>query len=192
MKDEVDPLPVVIVDPRNKGEKGDKGNQGNRGAKGEVGSVGEQGNVGEEGPPADVEELAGLAMSIKELAQAATSLAQSNERMANNFIDYAQSNARRIRVVVAALIIVIIGVGTTLYGVKIIHQAQSSNASVITAIHNATDPHSQISKASKAQTVAEINQAVECIENHLDRVSAVNHQLLLPARMAGCPVDSLP
>ena len=126
-----------------KGDKGNKGNQGNQGFKGDKGVEGHQGieghqgEVGETGPPADHEELAGLAAAIKELALAATSLAKSNETMATNFMHFSQGNTRRIRFVSVGMVLILIGGGISLWGLKTVHDSQNTNGRVIQTIQTA-------------------------------------------------------
>lgn len=163
-----------------KGDRGAKGNQGNRGQR------------GVEGPPADQTELAGLATALQELAQAASSLATSNERMATNFIDYSRDNARRVKSI-RVMVGVMIGLTViSLWGLWDVHTNQNTNAEVLLAIENATNPNSVTSKAAQGRLTVEINGLIGCLENHSNRVTEEVRGLPIEALQAGCPPDVLP
>jgi hypothetical protein len=160
---------------------------GEKGDKGEPGEQGSQGNQGNPGPPADHSELAGLALAMEKLAMAATSLATSNERMATNFVDYAKSNARRMQIIGVVLVAVLVVSGVTLWAVGAVRSGQTTGHTILSTVQNATNPNSKISIQERKETASEIAFAVECVNNHTDRVSEANHGQPLEPVMAGCP-----
>jgi hypothetical protein len=169
------------------GEQGLQGERGEHGDHGQTGETGETGLTGLTGEPADRGEIATLAQATAQLAEALKVLARSNEKFSESFAQFTVSNGRKMRrlTVVAALILVVGAV--SLWGLWTVHSTQHSNGQIQTEIANATNPNSQESIQSRAETVAEIDNAVDCINNHTDRVSEADHGQPLEPLMAGCP-----
>lgn len=71
-------------------------------------------------------------------------------------------------------------------------EAQQANVlAILHVVQGVTDPNTPTYKAQQARSAAAIAEAIHCIENHSDRVSASSRGDPIPLLAAGCPPDSL-